>query len=391
MKTDQIDVRDLIARYDHAEHVAKADAYFEGAAENPYYARKPFWNADEASSLLRNFSEVITHLELFPGATVLDFGAGTCWSSRMLAYMDYDVTACDVSLKALRAGIDMIERDPLRPQFKIGFLHYDGVRIDLADSSMDRIVCLDCFHHVADQRATLAEFFRLLRPGGIVAFSEPGPAHSRFPQSQFEMKTYGVIEGDIDIHWLAGVAREIGFGELAASYSAPPRLYDAMTLDRLISGNVDKRTAKRAIDQVAPQHENARVFFIRKPGQRLRDSRTLEGLSHEMTVSVVTNRSDLECKVIVKNTGSSTWLPQGLPVGSVSVGVSFFGANGELVALDYARGSLGDCAVEPGEWREANFVLPHPGQSGRLVFDLVSDGVTWFAVRGNVPVNIDVN
>lgn len=41
---------------------------------------------------------------LFPGVRILDFGAGTCWMSRLLAMLGCNVTAVDVSRKALEVG-----------------------------------------------------------------------------------------------------------------------------------------------------------------------------------------------------------------------------------------------------------------------------------------------
>jgi cyclopropane fatty-acyl-phospholipid synthase-like methyltransferase len=107
-----IDVADLIARYDHGEHVAKAEAYFANASGNPYYWRKPLHNGAEAAALLRNFSQVVTSLDLYPGAKLLNFGAGSCWSSRWFAYMG--VTAVDVSRNVLRLGEEIAAKDPIR-------------------------------------------------------------------------------------------------------------------------------------------------------------------------------------------------------------------------------------------------------------------------------------
>lgn len=80
-----IDVASLIANYDPTEHVAKADAYFENAVENQFFWRKPLHEAVDAAAILRNFSQTLVGLDLYPGARLLDFGAGSCWSSRWFA------------------------------------------------------------------------------------------------------------------------------------------------------------------------------------------------------------------------------------------------------------------------------------------------------------------
>src|SRR5437879_5980673 len=83
------------------------------------------------------------------GAVVLDFGAGSCWTSRYLSQLGCRVIALDVSPTALRYGQELYARQPLigdRPAPR--FLQFDGKRIDVEDASVDRILCLDAFHHV---------------------------------------------------------------------------------------------------------------------------------------------------------------------------------------------------------------------------------------------------
>jgi ubiquinone/menaquinone biosynthesis C-methylase UbiE len=90
------------------------------------------------------------------------------------------------------------------------FCVYEGERLPLDDASVDRVICFDAFHHVRDQAATLQEFARVLRPGGRIAMLEPGPNHSRTPQSQMEMSLYKVIENDVDMQMIMAAAQSAG-------------------------------------------------------------------------------------------------------------------------------------------------------------------------------------
>src|SRR4029077_2535679 len=93
-------------------------------------------------------------------------------------------------------------------------LVFDGRRIDLPDASVDRIVSFDAFHHLPNPDEVLREFARVLKPGGIAGFAEPGARHSRSPMSQFEMRTYRVVENDIDVHAIWRTAARCGFRDL---------------------------------------------------------------------------------------------------------------------------------------------------------------------------------
>lgn len=45
-------------------------------------------------------------------------------------------------------------------------------RIDLPDNSVDLLFCHQTFHHLIEQEQAIAEFFRVLKPGGILLFAE---------------------------------------------------------------------------------------------------------------------------------------------------------------------------------------------------------------------------
>ena len=44
--------------------------------------------------------------------------------------------------------------------------------LPLPDASVDLLFCHQTFHHLVDQDAAIAEFFRVLKPGGMLLFAE---------------------------------------------------------------------------------------------------------------------------------------------------------------------------------------------------------------------------
>src|SRR5205823_4795404 len=138
------------------------------------------------------------------------------------------VVAVDVSPTALRIGQELYARHPPfgdkpAPQF----LLFNGRRLELPDQSIDRVICLDSFHHVPNPKEVLSELGRVLLDGGVAGFAEPGPEHSRDAQSQYEMRTHGVIENDIDMREIWAVARDAGFSDLKlAAFTRQPLYLD---------------------------------------------------------------------------------------------------------------------------------------------------------------------
>jgi ubiquinone/menaquinone biosynthesis C-methylase UbiE len=220
---DLIDPRQMIAETSIETLNETAEKYFGSLTEWEHHLAKPFSKADEAPPLLLNLAVLLQGLELIPGMTVLEFGSGTGWLSRYLTQLGCRVILLDVSPTALRIARELYERQPPigdRPTPR--FLEFDGRHIDLEDGSVDRVLCFDSFHHSTDPDATLREFARILRPAGIAAFAEPGPHHSQTPQSQFEMRTYGVIENDVDVHAIWRTAATCGFAAMKlAAFHVP--------------------------------------------------------------------------------------------------------------------------------------------------------------------------
>jgi ubiquinone/menaquinone biosynthesis C-methylase UbiE len=118
------------------------------------------------------------------------------WLSRFLAQMHCYTISVDASLTALEIGKRLFRELPVLGEAiaEPRFVLFNGHTIDVADESIDRIVCFDTFHHVPNQTQVLREFFRVLKWGGVAGFSEPGRGHSQSPQSQYEMRNYRVLE-----------------------------------------------------------------------------------------------------------------------------------------------------------------------------------------------------
>jgi SAM-dependent methyltransferase len=392
-QTDFIDVRTLLSTLSVEELNRTSDEYFRQHDDPSVYLSKPFSNAEESSDLLIAFSQVVTGLNPPYGSDVLDFGAGTCWSTRCLTQMGYAVTATDVSATALEIGREMFRRLPVvGHHVPPEFLVFDGRRFDLPDASMDRIVCLNAFHHVPNPADVLKEMARVLRPGGVAGFSEPGAGHSRTPQAQYEMRNYTVIENDIVIEDIERWAIDAGFSRLELAV-VDPRSYRVgwREYTELIAGGI---AAERYVDTVREAAASRRLFFLHKAGQTPADSRQRRGLAGRFRVALDTSHISpggvFTGEASVENTGANIWLSSDAPLGPVFLGVHLFAPDGQLINRDFGRIRL-PRGLRPGE--SATFRFTHdapPSGNHRLAFDLVSEHVCWFEMNGSDVVMIDV-
>lgn len=280
-----IDVKELMKQVTVDEFCRTADEYFKAIKDPTPQMRKPFSNAQEASSILQKMGQMLSELHIGPGLTILEFGAGTCWFSRFLSQMQCQTIACDVSKAALEIGQRLFSEYPIVGEYvaEPKFLHFDGYNLDLPDASVDRIVCHDAFHHIPNQERVLAEMARVLKQGGIAAFGEPGKFHSRSPQSQYEMKNYTVLENDIILPEIFTLASKHGFTDIKCKLQCNMLL--TLPQYSLITDNKPHSTLQAEIsNNIQREMTDNTIFFLYK-GELRPDSISPIGLSH--TISLI--------------------------------------------------------------------------------------------------------
>ncbi|HHE75009.1 MAG TPA: class I SAM-dependent methyltransferase [Desulfobacteraceae bacterium] len=55
------------------------------------------------------------------------------------------------------------------------FLQGDTLQLPFRDATFDRIICAEVMEHIPDDRRVVAELFRVLKPGGVLAVTVPTP------------------------------------------------------------------------------------------------------------------------------------------------------------------------------------------------------------------------
>lgn len=133
-------------------------------------------------ALLRNESDVaykrrvrtmLRYLDLEPGLTVLDCGTGMGFYLKVISdlYPACRLCGIDYELRVLRyAWSHLAEKGAMLTR---GDIHHLG----FADASFDRVIMSEVLEHLKDDRAALAEVWRVLKPGGVLAITVP---HRRY-------------------------------------------------------------------------------------------------------------------------------------------------------------------------------------------------------------------
>ncbi|MEM9357290.1 MAG: bifunctional 2-polyprenyl-6-hydroxyphenol methylase/3-demethylubiquinol 3-O-methyltransferase UbiG [Pseudomonadota bacterium] len=122
-----------------------------------------------------------TFVKQWDGLIVLDVGCGGGFMSEAIAQRGARVLAVDPAAKAIDVARKRAATSGLLIDYQVG----TGEVMNLADNSVDVVVCVDVLEHVQSVPRTLAEIARVLRPGGLFAFD----TINRNPLSRFAVIT----------------------------------------------------------------------------------------------------------------------------------------------------------------------------------------------------------
>jgi SAM-dependent methyltransferase len=150
-----------------SEHALRAARTFGAAADHYGLPPLSFWDRFGAATVSR--------LRLAAGASVLDLCCGAGASAIRSAHAvgpGGAVLGIDVAAPLLELAWDRAAREGLA---NIEFRPGDAMATGLPDGAFDAVVCVFGVFFAADMAAFVAEMWRLVRPGGVLAVTTWGP------------------------------------------------------------------------------------------------------------------------------------------------------------------------------------------------------------------------
>ncbi len=101
---------------------------------------------------------------------LLDAGCGQGKSFGLLAAAF--APARLIAVDADQPSLDCARAEAERLNLSVQLVASDCAALELADASVDLLFCHQTFHHLVEQEQALAEFWRVLKPGGLLLFAE---------------------------------------------------------------------------------------------------------------------------------------------------------------------------------------------------------------------------
>lgn len=165
------------------------------------------WDSWESPETFAAMKKMVEKFDLPSEATVLDVGCGT---GNIIHFMKEKKPECRII--GLDYAFGMLNCAAQKGMVKLVLLQADALKAPFHDNSFDRLICFSCFPHFQNKKIILNEFYRLLKPDGllyvahIVSSAEINKLHSKID---------GPVKHDIlpDADEMKQILQESGFSQ----------------------------------------------------------------------------------------------------------------------------------------------------------------------------------
>ena len=151
-----------------------SDTYVEETRIGFWFLRSHTWQHHVLRVAINDLRSLFS--EALPAAPViLDAGCGQGKSFQYL-YKTFAPQRL-IGLDADPLSLQLSSQEAQRQGFDVELIGSDCAELDVPDASVDILFCHQTFHHLVQQDRALAEFYRVLKPGGYLLFAESTEAY----------------------------------------------------------------------------------------------------------------------------------------------------------------------------------------------------------------------
>lgn len=150
-------------------HTLPASAHVEETRFGKWFLKTETWRVHVLERAMADLVRLIPDRRASYDV-VVDVGCGSGYSLPKLAqrFAPRELVGVDIDPQMLAVA----RTEAARTGANVRLLESSSTRMPLADGSVDLLFCHQTFHHLVEQEAALAEFLRVLKPGGLLLFAE---------------------------------------------------------------------------------------------------------------------------------------------------------------------------------------------------------------------------
>jgi sarcosine/dimethylglycine N-methyltransferase len=144
------------------------------------------------------------------GSRIVDFCAGLGGPARYLAHRyGADVTGIELTPARVKGAEELTRRVGLQNNVRV--IEGNVMQVPFPDASVDVVISQEALLHVPDKERTLAEAYRILKPGGRLAFTD-WVAHRPLSGADKELMWQGMAVADLySLQTYVELIRRVGF------------------------------------------------------------------------------------------------------------------------------------------------------------------------------------
>ncbi len=134
-----------------------------------WFLQTPTWTLHVLERALQDLETLIPQrLPAYPVIADVGCGWGRSFKKLHARFAPQRLIGMDIDDAMLKAAAQEAAREGLQ----VELLQCSSAQMSLPDNSVDLLFCHQTFHHLIEQEAAIQEFFRVLKPGGILLFAE---------------------------------------------------------------------------------------------------------------------------------------------------------------------------------------------------------------------------
>ena len=154
-------------------HTKPLPPYIPETAFGDWFLQTPTWDVHVLEVALRDLEPMIpARRASYP--VVVDVGCGWGRSLKKLneRFRPERLVGFDIAPRMVEAAAREVAGLRTASGSPAEIVQASSAALPMADASVDLLFCHQTFHHLIDQEAAIAEFHRVLKPGGLLLFAE---------------------------------------------------------------------------------------------------------------------------------------------------------------------------------------------------------------------------